>query len=1150
MSLSAISMRYRPVVLTLVGLMTAWGVITFVTMPRREDPEFTIRTCVVSTRWSGAPAIKVEELITDKLEETLDSLEEVDFLKSETINGQSTIFVNLTDDVPVGDIQNVWDKVRAKVDLVPMPASNARPVVNDEFGDTTILLLGIYQTPLSDESETANAGPFVANGYQEIEEEHRYSPRELEVYADRVRDAIRLLPGIAKVEKYGVQDEAIYIEADLGTWSQIDLTIAGLEQLVNSRNIVSPGGSIDTGNGKFNLKPGGEFDALGEIETLSVAAVGSGNSANQVSLTDIGLTVHRDYVDPPSVICRFTEPRGTFPAVMLGVTMKSGANIIDICDSAMDRIDQLVEVEQALPRDLAIRPVSNLSDNVSAKIDDVIGNVVSAIVIVVVVVYLFVGLRTSLVMAANIPFVVLGAIAIVGMLGVQLEQISLASIIIALGLLVDNAVQVCDQTRSNLLEGMTPGQAAVQGAKTLMFPMLTGTLTTVAAFFPMMFALKGGSAEYIYSLPVTLSTTLLLSWFFAMSICVVLAAAFIRAPKNPELPSAPLPWLSSRIERVSRRLIASRKSKNGSGDVEPLPPTSRLPQPTGENLFLWLYGVTVRIAIKFKWATVLGAIAMLIAAVQLPVSSEFFPLDRRDQFYVNIALPDTSTIAQTDLVAKQVEDAIKKLSPVADPNTGETIQRLRTMRCLSGSGGARWALSVSPPTPGANIAEILVRTTHGDLTDSMIRDLRVAIDKGDPERGIRPIAGARVTTKRLGMGPAADPVELRVSGDGFADIDELRRIAEEVKLMVRDQPGTWDISDSWGVDGFQLDVEVDEQKANLSGVSNSAVADTLNAYFSGLQLTTFREGDHQVPVYFRLRPEDRIDLSGIDSAFVEGKNGKLPLNSVANIIPTWQPGKIARRDQNRTIEVSAEVEDGISGNDVVSQIWNSDRMQTLKESMPYGYKIEIGGALEESQDASVQMMKSFGISFLCILLILVVQYNGWSKTIVILTTLPLAVIGAWFGLWLMDSPLGFMPQLGLLSLFGIVLNTGIIFIEFADILIHRKRAEVLQSASVQPLSGDDERAIVGLTRDEFRECLVLAGKQRMLPIFLTAATTIGGLLPLALSGGPLWEGMSWLMIFGLIVATLLTLYVVPALYAIIVETFRIKPIADLGEDIN
>lgn len=1180
MSLSVLAMRYRPVVLTLVGLMTVWGVITFLTMPRREDPEFTIRTCVVTTRWPGAPTVKVEELITDKLEETLDTIEEIEFLNSETINGQSTIFVNLEDRVPVDTIQNVWDKVRAKVDLVSMPAPGVRPVVNDDFGDTTILLLGIYQTPLEENLPLAGSSGLPERNVDDATEkrraaiapspeslssdgiasEYRYSPRQLELYADQVRDAVRLLPGVATVEKYGIQDEAIYIEADLGTWSQVGLTIDGLRQLVESRNIVSSGGSIDTSAGRFNVKPGGEFDALSEIESLTVAAVESGDSVNHVSLKDLGLSVQRDYVDPAQAICRFTEERGTFPAVMLSVTMKSGANIIEICDSAMARIDQLVNIQQALPRDLTIRPVSNLSDNVNGKINDVVSNVLSAIVIVVIVVYLFVGMRTSLVMAANIPFVVLGAIAIVSLFGVQLEQISLASIIIALGLLVDNAVQVCDQTRTNIIAGMTPRDAAIKGASDLMFPMLTGTLTTVAAFLPMLFALSGGSAEYVYSLPVTLSTTLLLSWFFAMSICVVLAAAVIRAPRNSGEPDAPLLWLNYYFEKFRHRFSASigrRRKKTVVADLNGLPTDSEVATDTAQetragapnlieasgekagdgNIFLEFYGMTAHVALKFKWLTVLGSIGLLMASLQLPVSTEFFPMDRRDQFYVQITLPETSTIDHTDRIVAQVETAIKKLSPTTDPVSGESVERLRTMRSMIGTGGARWALAVSPPAPGANIAEVLVRTTHGNWTDSMIRDLRRVVDNGDVERGIDPIAGARVTTKRLGMGPAAAPVELRVSGDGFADINELRRIADEIKLIMRDEQGTWDVADSWGIDGFQLDVDVDGEKASLSGVSNSAVADTLNAYFTGLQLSTFREGDHVVPVYFRLRPEDRRDLSGIDSAFVEGQNGKLPLNSVARIVPTWQPGKIERRDQNRTIKVFAEVEDGVSGNDVVMRVWKSDRMEKLKETLPIGYKIEIGGALEESQDSAMNMMTSFGISFLCIVLILVVQYNGWSKTLIILTTLPLAVIGAWFGLWLMSSPLGFMPQLGLLSLFGIVLNTGIIFIEFADILINEKRAELAASKS-------DDGPIVGLTRQNFRECLVAAGKQRMLPIFLTTATTIGGLIPLALSGGPLWEGMAWLMIFGLIVATLLTLYIVPALYAIVVETFGIKPIAE------
>ncbi len=1119
MSLPELSMRYRPVVLTIVGLLVAWGIVAFLTMPRRENPEFTIRTCVVATQWPGAPTVKVEELITDRLEETLNGIEEVDYLRSETINGQSVIYVNLEDNILPRDIQNIWDKVRAKVELVKMPAPDIRPIVNDEFGQTAILLLGIYQVPMP--------------GSDTIDPAYQYSPRECEVYADQVRDALRVLPGVAKVEKYGVQEEAIYVETELGTWSQLELTTGALRQLIESRNIVSPGGSIDTSEGKFNVKPGGEFDGVDEISSLTVAAARSGDHLNRVSLADVGLTVKRDYLDPQQVVCRFTDQRGSFPAVMLGVTMKSGENIINICKGATDRIDQLINVEQALPRDLEVRPVSNVSENVSAKIDDVINNVISAIVIVVIVVFLFVGLRTSLVMAANIPIVVLASIAIIRQFGVQLEQISLASIIIALGLLVDNAVQVCDQTRTNILAGMTPKEGAVKGAEMLMFPMLSGTLTTVAAFLPMLVALQGGGAEYVYSLPVTLSTTLLISWFFAMTICVILAAAFIRAPKQRDYPTAPLPWISYQLGRFTRLRRQRKQTPEQTAQQEP-EPKPLTPEQTKDDIILRVYGSTAGLAIKFKWITAIASVALLISTLRLPVSTEFFPQDRRDQFFINVSLPETSTIEQTDKLTREIETTIKRVSRIN--HEGKPTERLRTMRSLIGQGGARWALGVNPPPPGANTAEILIRTTNSLYTKDFIADLRRAFELGDPELGIQPISGARVTPKSIALGPPSPPVEIRVMGDGFADIQQLRRIANEVKQMIADEPGTWDVSDSWGVDGFQLNVNVDQEKANLSGVSSSGIADTLNAYFSGLQLTTFREGDHMVPVYFRLRPEDRRDLSSIDSAFVEGQNGKLPLNSIANIVSTWQPGKIERRDQNRTIRVSGEVEDGVSGNDIVLRVMNSERMAKLKETLPVGFRIEIAGALEESQDASTQMMTSFGISFLCIIMILVIQYNGWSKTLIILATLPLALIGAWFGLWFTSNPLGFMPQLGLLSLFGIVLNTGIIFIEFADILIEKKRDAL---AAQQKADGP----IAGISRADFRDALVSAGKQRMLPIFLTTATTIGGLLPLALSGGPLWEGMAWLMIYGLLVATLLTLYVVPALYAIFVETFRIQPIS-------
>ncbi|MCA8995693.1 MAG: efflux RND transporter permease subunit [Planctomycetaceae bacterium] len=1102
MNLPRFAIRFRPIVVTLVTLLMFWGVVSYLTMPRREDPEYTVRTCAVITRWPGAPAQKVEELITDKLEEAIDSIEEVDVVRSTSTPGLSEIYVDTEDYVSAEKIDNVWDKVRARVDRVEMPEAQIRPIVNDEFGDVSILLLGVTQVPLE--------------GRDTIPPAQRYTPRQLELVAEDVQDALRLLPGVSKVELYGVRDEAIFIETDNRTWSQLGLTVSDLQKLLEARNIVAPGGTIDTDIGRFFVKPGGELNAVEEVNGVIVNTGQETGEKRPITLSDVGLNVRRAYQDPPSRICRIGNGDQMSPAIVVALQMKSGENIIDICDAATNRIQEMQEIEQSLPRDIAVAPISNQSKNVAAKIDQVIGNVVGAVLIVVIIVYLMVGFRTAAVMAANIPVVVLAAVALITVFGVQLEQISLASIIIALGLLVDNAVQVCDQSRTNQIDGMPPNEATVLGANQLSIAMLTGTITTIAAFFPMLLALEGSTREYIYSLPVTLSVTLGISWILAMTFCVILAAAFIRAPRDPQKPSAPVPWL---VDRINQSLTRSRKQPEN---------VAQDPEKSNRSLF----DHVVLLAIRWKFVTAAISFALLYWAISLPVESEFFPKDMRDQFAIEIWLPETSTIAETDRITRQVESLLQALDPVAGPvEEGTPDHRIFVMRSMVGGGGSRWYLSWDPEGTKPNYAEILVRTTDPRYTPWLAKRIREVAEGGDESLGLKPIVGARIIPRELFLGPSSDPVVLRVMGTGFADMGRLRAIAENAKEIIRDQPGTWDINDSWGVPGFQLQVDLNEDRANLAGVTNSKIAESLNAFLSGQQLTTFREGDHLVPVYLRLEESERQSIDAVRTAYVEGVNGKVPLSTIATISPRWEPSRIERRDRNRVIEVRSQVEDGFRGNDIVLATLNSPEMQELEGNLPPGFWIEVGGTLEDSQDSSADLAVCLGISMLLIILTLVIQYNGWAKPAVILTTLPLALIGALPGLYFTGNPLGFMPQLGILSLFGIVLNTGIIFIEFADLLIAE---EVRKSNGSGP--------IAGLSVEQFRQCLVNAARQRLMPIFLTTSTTIGGLLPLALAGGPLWEGMAWAMIFGLIIATLLTLLVVPALYAILAETLRIPPV--------
>ena len=1131
MNIAEWAVRYRPITISIVLMLIVYGVLSYFTMSKREDPKFTIRVCVISTRWPGAPAAKVEELITDKIEQQVNTIEEVEEIWSTSVQGQSTVFVEVDDNIDPDKIGNVWDTVRARVQLARMPENSIKPIVNDEFGDTSVLLLAVHQVPSHGREAIRDTADVTGKS-------DRYTPRELELFAEQVQDELRLLPGVAKVEMFGVQDEAVYIESDLGNWSQLALTTQALQRLADERNIIEPGGELSTDSGHYLLKPGGEFDAVNEIlQIASVVQTDSGGNA--VYLSGQGLSVERSYEDPPAILCRYGDTKRSEPAVTLGITMKSGSDIIDICERSKKRIQDLIEIEQRLPADIAVTPVSDQSENVTAKISDVIINMLEAIAIVVVVVYLLVGFRTSFVMAANIPVVVIATLGLITFLGVELEQISLAAMIISLGLLVDNAVQVCDQARSNQMAGMKPVRAAIEGANTLAVPMLVGTMTTIFAFLPMMFALKGGAKEYVYSLPATVSTTLAISWLLAMSFCVILAAVLIRVPTRPDQSGSPIIALLQWMGRGLKVLGRKKANPDESGRTEQAGTAGQ------ENLIFRLYRWTALPVIQLKWLTMLLTLAFIAGVLMLPVSSEFFPEANRDQFAIKVHLPESATIEQTNEITAQVENIVRALSPTMDPAAHfDQEQRLRAMRTLVGGGGSRWHLGWDPEPRARNYAEILVRTTDGRLTNDYSERVREVCERGDDELGLEPIAGARIVPVKLALGPPADPVLFRVIGNGFADAHTIRRISQRLEELVRSQPETWNIYNSWGVNGYQVQVDIDATRATLAGVTNSDVAKTLNSYYTGLKLTDFREGDHVVPVYFRLKPGERKSLRGVQDSFVEGERGKVPLSSLATFQYSWQPAKIERREMNRSIEVGARVEPGVSGNDVVQRILDSQEYQELLESLPPDFWIEPAGAYKESQDAGGQMGLSFLASLILIVLCLIVQYNGWSKPLIVLFTLPVGLAGAWLGLYLTNNPLGFMPQLGILALFGIVLNTAIIFIEFADQLIKEKRTErESQGRQETESTGQGPNRIAEhLTRSDFRDCLIRAGQQRMLPIFMTTATTIGGLIPLALSGGPLWVGLAWCMIVGLAVATFLTLYVVPAFYAILVETFGVAPV--------
>ena len=1098
MNLPQFALRYKAVIVVIVALLTVWGVGAYYTMPRREDPEYTIRTCTITAQWPGAPAEKVEELIAAPIERALSSLDEMDYVKSITTVGSTMIYFYADDSIPPEGVDNVWDKVRARVDGVAMPEPDIVPQVDDEFGATYVMLMPVYQIPLPGESQ--------------IREENRYTPRQLEVVADRIRDTLKLVPGVAKADLFGVRDEAVYIETDLGTWTQLALTMDQLQKLVEARNIVAPGGNVDTQVGRFAIKPGGELNAVQELKSVVVGGTDAPSGYTPVHLEDVGLKIVRDYEDPPASIARYGDGEKSEPCVVVAYTMKDGANVIELSKAVKKRLHEMQHVEKTIPPDLGMAYVSDQAETVGKKVNAFVENVCQAIVIVVVVAFLMVGFRSAAVMAGNIPIVILGALALVTLFGVQLEQISLASMIIALGLLVDYAVEVSDHCRVFQERGMSPKEAALKGSSMLAFPLLIATLTTVMAFLPMLHGLKGSKREYVFSLPVTLSITIGLSYVLAMTFCTLLAAWFIRPPKDPSKPESPMGWLVYLIKKLFTR---------GRPGGEP--------EHKSHGPAAW-YVVLVKPCIKYRYLTIAAALALFVVALKLPVGTEFFPRDQRDQFAVEVWLPEGAGIGQTDEVTKQVEAILRKLSPTTGEQ-GQPAHRIRGMRTLVGGGGARWYLGRNPEAPKPNYAEILVRTTDPQFTRPMVTDLRRIARDGDKALGIDPIVEARVIPRELLMGPSIDaPIGIRISGPGFADIPKLRGLAERLKGLLHSQAGVWDVHDTWGSPGYQLWVDIDAGRANIAGVTNLDVAETLNAYFSGQQLTTYREGDHEVPIYLRLPPEQRGSLEGLHSAYVEGRSGKVPLDSIAQFGPRYLAARLERRDLNRTIEVRSRVEEGVLPNEVVEKLMASPQMKQLVADLPGGFYVEIGGMLEETTKSQKQMGAALMITVVSFILLLVIQFNDWARPIIVGATLPLALIGAFLGLYLTGNNLGFMPQLGILALFGIVVDTVLVFIDIAEMIIAEKREK-----------GDGSGPIHGLTRDEFIDCLVDTGWHRLLPLFLTTTTTIMGLLPLALFGGPLWEAMAWCLIFGMLFSTFLEMLLVPCLYLIFTERLGMIP---------
>ncbi len=1137
MNLPKFALRHKPIVLGIALLLFFAGLNVFLNAPRREDPEFQIREATVTTEWAGANARQVEELITDKVEKAAANIKQVRRVQSRSYYGRSVVQVSTLEEID--DTAAVWTKLRAEMKLLEpqLPATARAPRVNDNFGDTAALVLAIYQDP-----ERAREQP--------------YTPRQMEIFAKRLRDRLmdlrpmverddgRMVPittdpaYVARLDLYGVQPEVIYLETDAAMWSKLEINSSMLQRILSERNVIAPAGILDTADDyRINTSISGNFDAVREINSVVVDRIAADRdtSADQpvpdretdpglpafdlpVNLSDLKIKVSRDYQDPPPSLVRFGDPEKSVPAIALSFTMKPGQNISWLGDS----VEWLLQTanDTFLPPDIRVATVSDPPRFVDKKISDVVGNLQEAIILVLLILTLLAGWRVAVVTACSVPLIMLTAMALMRIWNVELEQISLAALIVSLGLLVDNAIVTSENSSRLMGEGMAREDAVIEGCNMVSTSLLWASLTTISVFIPMAFVLPGSMREYVFSLPVVVSLTLSVSWLCGMTVTPILNY-YILTPASG-LPIVNLfKWLTGRLGPGKEKAPAAAKTRKA-------------------GLFVTLS----KLAVRFRIPTIVGAFALLFASFMLPVAPSFFPDSDRPQFVVDIWLPETDSIFRTDEVTLEVEALVRRLSQVTwqdgkwvdvVDDEGKPFERLDNMVAYVGAGGPRFYTGTDPKPDAPHYALLTINATLPEGVPQFIADIRRAAWTGIGQPGspdfLPPVARARVVPAPLVLGtPVPSPIQYRLSGPRLADEAVLRHFGIRLKNDLKDSGMAWDVHDSWGVYGLQLKVDVNSVDANLAGVTNNTIARTLNAYYSGLHLTRYREGDREIPVMLRLPREQRQSLKAATTAFVEGYDRKVPINAIADFKIAYEPTLLTRYQRERSIWIQARPEPGIQGREVIAAL--EPQVRALEKEMPPGYHIQNGGIDEEAVKGERANNVSLGVGITLVVLCLVLQYNSAVKPLLILLTVPLSVIGGMLGLWLRGIPFGFMETLGFLALFGTVLMAAILLIDFTQQLLKEKLAN---GEGVAP---DGERAYCGLTREAFRATLLEAARVRLLPIFLTTVTTVAGLTSLMFGGGPLFKGLATVFATGLVVGSTITLFVLPALISLFVENFR------------
>ncbi len=1014
--------RYLMLVLMVLGFTS------YFQLGQDEDPPFTFRVMVVQTFWPGATAQQVAEQVTDKIERTLQEVPYADKIRSYSKPGESQIIFEIKDSSKASEVPNVWYTVRKKIADMRgnLPGGIQGPFFNDEFGDVFGVIYAL--------------------------ESEGFSQSELKTFADDVRQRLLRVKDVSKVQQFGLQDEKVFIEVSQKRVAQLGLDFNAVLAQIGSQNAVEPAGTIQSPLDVVQVRVAGQFTSVEQLRDMPIR----GSSGNQLRLGDIA-DIHRGYVDPPTVKVHYQGKE----VVALGISMAKGGDIIAL-GKALKVATK--EIDRQLPAGVKLAQIQDQPVAVADSVSEFIDVLVEAVAIVLAVSFIALGLhkggrfgwyvdiRPGLVVAITIPLVLALTFLAMNYFGIGLHKISLGSLIIALGLLVDDAIIAVEMMVRKMEEGYDKVRAATYAYDVTAKPMLTGTLITAAGFLPIGIA-KSVTGEYTFAIFAVTVIALLLSWIVSVYFVPYLGTVLLKV--KPHDPDAP-------------------------------------PHELFDSPFYNTFRRTVNWCVEYRWITIGATVAIFALGIvgMGKVQQQFFPDSSRPEILVELWSPEGTSFAASEAIARRAEKRFMQESGVA------------TVATWIGTGVPRFYLPLDQVFPQTNVSQMIVLTKDLHQRELLRVKLPAILAQEFPE--------VRGRVKLLPNGPpVAYPVQFRVIG---TDPATLRIKADEVKAVMRDNANMRGVNDNWNESVKVIRLEIDQSKARALGVTSQAIAQASKTMFSGTNVGQYRENDRLIDIVLRQSPDERQAISDIGNAYIPTTSGhSIPLTQIARPVFTWEPGVIWRQNRDYTITVQGDIVEGLQGATVTSQLLPKLREIEAKwrADGQGAYRIEVAGAVEESSKGSSSIVVGVPIMLFLVFTLLMLQLHSFSRSLLVFITGPLGIAGVSAALLLLNRPFGFVALLGVIALMGMIQRNSVILID---------QIESDRAAGVPAWDAIVESAV-----------------RRLRPIVLTAAAAVLAMIPLSRS--VFWGPMAVAIMGGLIVATVLTLLALPAMYA---AAFRVK----------